>query len=331
MTGYSRYNMMIGILSLLVILTGCRQEYERMALQASGDFTQPTDSTLPATTFPEDDPQPGEQRVTKPEEAESVPAVYALLSAAQRKTVFDQLLGQARDVFILQESGEETYAAFDEDSQIITHLAQAHLLGDPDNSILLFLGITFADGQSPTVNVLTFEKGRSPDIQRYKAGKEDFLKQFSNVPMIADDRQIQGITGATPVWKPIAQQIQESYSLLLDEKSDPAWIVQIKQNGKIWHRSVPEPSESVPPNSVQPQESTILPDPPTSAVIHPMAVFADSFDDAYDFEPTENLTANSGQDYLYKHWQVVAAVEITLLVCGLLIIVTMQIVRAVYK
>ena len=315
-----------------MLLSGCHEEYERLSFQPTDTPTQAMAAAEPIGPELPVSPKIIEKKLPGPEKNGEVPFTCSLLPVPERKTVFDALLGQDKDVFFMQEPGTETLVAFDDEHTTPVRMVQACRIGNEESAVLILVGISDLSQEVPTTKVYTFEKGRAAGIELYRAGKDNFLQQFQNAQIITKPKEIQGITGATPIWKPIAEQARRSYQTLLKNKADAAWINSIQQNGKIWHRGNPVIAQSEPPAAAQPENTVSSPEQPDSlpTELSPKES-VQSLPEFSSFIEDNTLMADSESDLLYEHWKVVAAAEIALLVCGLLIIAVAQFKRTVYK
>ncbi len=316
-----RNKILLGLV-FLTVLTGCREEYKHLTFE-------PTD--VPMQTV--EDVNPADHAVTAEltisgEKPGAVPYTYHLLPASEREAVFDMLLGPDRDVFFLQEPGRETLVAFDGQSDEIFRVAQACRIGNEKSSVLILLGMTALPHQPPAIKVYTFEKGRAADDKPYKAGKYTFLEQFRDPQVITRPKEIQGITGATPIWKSVAGQVRNSYELLLKDKASAAWVAGIRDNGKVWHRG----ADTVDSQASE-QEDTATSVARVDSISMDLAGMQSDQNtpESFTFTEEDSLMAASQSEFLYDHWKMVAMAEISLLACGLLIVAATQFKRAVYK
>jgi hypothetical protein len=285
---------------------------------------------------------PEEQDRTGIQRPFAVPMTYRLIPDPDRESVFDTLLGPKQNAYFLQERLGETFTVFSEEG-IPVRMAQARRLGGKEGSILILLGMSVFPTGASIEKVYTFEKGTAASVKPYQAGKDNFLKQFQDHRVFEKSGKIQGITGATPVWKPVAEQIQDIRETLLKEKADAEWLAAIKNRGSLWHRSgtvVAEPAKSD-TESVTEEVSILQPmaDPVSivqdSNLPYPLAdeaMQADSvFEASAELSEAAILADHSPNAILYEYRQAVAAAETSLLICGLLIVTTAQIKRITYK
>lgn len=333
-----QYKKILWLVLFLIGLSGCGKELGPLSLA-------PTDAIESAViqdlVQPERGPEEKETHVpqTEPrtERAAVVPTAYRLLPASDREVVFDTLLGPKQDAYFLQEHRGETFIVFNEEGMPV-RMAHARRLGGKEGSILILLGMSVSPQMASLERIYTFEWGTTAAVKPYLAGKDSFLKQFQDPRVFDKSSKIHGITGATPIWKPVAEQIQQIRETLLKAKADAEWIAAVKSQGHFWQRSDRRVADgtngdSNPTLQEQPQITDVSVVQDSNS---PHLSSSGEMQNELVLEgPGESgaeafLTESTPNTILYEHWKMIAVAEVSLLVCGLLIVITTQIKRTVY-
>lgn len=319
---------------------GCREEFSAIPFNSAANTKLAIAQDSPQPESPAEENQTPPPPTESPEDRPAaIPASYRLLPPPEREAVFDALLGPNTDAYFVQEQRGETFVVLN-DQALPIRLGWAGRLGGKEGAVLILLGMSVSPQNASIEKVYTFETGTAASLRPYQADKHDFLKQFENKQVFEKPDTIHGITGATPIWKPIAARIQEIREDLLKKKSDPDWLAAVKSRGFLWRRNkktaaVPFPqAQSAPqidPTPKSPSENSqtsanLESNPPAAEAVpeEPALEIPEAFPD----EPF--LSGSTPNTVLYEHWKGIAAVEITILVCGLLIVLTAQIKRIVY-
>lgn len=270
-------------------------------------------STLPAARSEQTTPG-----TSTPESRGFQPAICRLIPANMQTEVWDTLLGTNPVVYVRQLSQGTDFVVLDNVNKRILRAARSKTLGTKSGSILILAGVNF-ETQIPVITgPFSFESGKPmPGTGVYAANKTKFLSQFAGGSLQKTTSKIQGITGATMIWKPVAKEIQQMSSDLIKQGHDTTYIETLLSENQIWKRSsataepdanpVPanqvgiSPEQSAPP--LPPAQNTPAPSPTLSAPVAQVEM------------ETEDQT-----DMLSAYWQWIGFGELSMLGSAVLII-----------
>ena len=251
----------------------------------------------PVSTFPAAPQQPFQAEIKE----NIIPVDYytpAICRVIHDTSVWDNLLGQTNEIIVKEEQNTTTLAVPNEKHTGLLRLAQTRMLGTDTGSVLILAGVSFESNEPVTTGPFTFEFGNPMQgTELYTTGKESFLMQFSGTPPQKISNKIQGITGATMIWKPVAGQIKQMTAQLLRYGQDKAFIENIISQGTIWQREQQNPSAD------------------ESITFTPAVYTTDANQIPF------SLSVPAKQDFLMTHWNWVAAGELVLLFAMILILI----------
>jgi hypothetical protein len=245
------------------------------------------------------------------------PAICRLIPATMQTEVWNTLLGTNPVVYIRQLPQTTDFVVLDELHSRILRAARSKILGTKSGSILILAGINF-ETQNPVITgPFSFESGKPmPGTAVYTANKTKFLSQFSGSTLQKTTSKIQGITGATMIWKPVAKEIQQISSELIKQGDDASYLDSLISGNVIWKRSMAaEPVTSLVPAdpvNVSPEQSDSPPppaqNPPAAPALLPAPVAQ------IEMETEDQI------DMLSAHWQWIGFGELSMLGSAVLII-----------
>ncbi|MEN6307576.1 MAG: hypothetical protein ABFD91_07460, partial [Anaerohalosphaeraceae bacterium] len=229
------------------------------------------------------------------------PAICRLIPANMQTEVWNTLLGTSPIVHVRQLPQTTDFFVLDELHTRILRAARSKTLGTKSGSILILAGVNFETQNPAITGPFSFESGKPmPGTGIYAANKTKFLSQFSSGTLQKTTSKIQGITGATMIWKPVAKEIQQISSDLIKLGQDPSYIDSLVTENQIWKRSSPtaEPDANpVPANQVtiSPEQSNSQPTLAQNSFAPPAPLPAPATQVEME---TEDQT-----DMLSAHWQ----------------------------
>lgn len=309
---------------LLGFVCGCEEQLRPMEQDAEippsgivqsvaseqATFTFP--STLPAVKSEQTAPVASTQ-----ESGGFEPAICRLIPAHRQTEVWNALLGTNPVVYIRQLPQSTDFVVLDEVNKQILRAARSKILGTKSGSILILAGINF-ETQNPVITgPFSFEFGKPmPGTGIYAANKTKFLSQFSGGTLQKTTSKIQGITGATMIWKPVAKEIQQISSELIKQGDDASYIDSLISGNVIWKRSMAaEPVTTLVPADpvgVSPEQSDSPPLPAQNPPAAPVSLAAPVAQ--VEMETEDQI------DMLSAHWQWIGFGELSMLGSAVLII-----------
>jgi|GEM_PF-3414896 len=246
------------------------------------------------------------------------PAICRLIPATMQTEVWNTLLGTNPVVYIRQLPQTTDFVVLDELHSRILRAARSKILGTKSGSILILAGIDFETRNPVITGPFSFEFGKPmPGTGIYAANKTKFLLQFSGGTLQKTTSKIQGITGATMIWKPIAKEIQQISSELIKQGDDASYIDSLISGNVIWTRSMgtDKPVTAMAPADpvgVSPEQSASPPppaqNPPAAPISLPVPV------------AQVQMETEAPTDLLLAYWQWIGFGELSMLGSAVLII-----------
>lgn len=269
-------------------------------------------STLPAARSEQTPPG-----TSAPESVGFQPAICRLIPANMQTEVWDTLLGTNPVVYVRQLPQTTDFVVLDELHGGILRAARSKTLGTKSGSILILAGINL-ETQNPVITgPFSFESGKPmPGTGIYASNKAKFLSQFSGGYLQKTTSKIQGITGATMIWKPVAKEIQQMSSDLIKQGHDTTYIEALVSENQIWKRSATAEPDANPVSAnqvaVSPEQSNSPPPPTQNPPAAPVSVPA----------PVAQVQMETEDqiDMLSAHWQWIGFGELSMLGSAVLII-----------
>lgn len=221
------------------------------------------------------------------ETEKDIPISARYIPASQLGRILDETMGPDSEILFTSDEGKETFVVFDPNEAKPIRMAQVRRIASPKGFVIAFLGLSTEHNPDLITNVYSFEFGKSlPGLGLYSLGKDKFLKQFQGRMVHNGFGKIDGITGATPIWRPVEDIIREMAKNLIELKDDSEFLDYIQNNGKLWQRHLTLEKN----------------------------IYA-------DINPEQTSAADFEGDWLLRQWQLVAVAEISLLIAGLFIVI----------
>lgn len=217
------------------------------------------------------------------------PVSLQYISASELDMILTETMGPEAEILFTSDGQQETFIVFDPNKTEPTKMAQVRKIANSKGSAVVVLGLETDHNPESITKTYSYEFNKNmPGYGLYALGKEEFLRQFQNRFVKDGFGDIDGITGATPIWKPISDQINEMAKNLIQLKHNPEFLEYVKNNGNKW------------------QPSSILE--------------TDLQDQDIESSP-EQTSATSNGDWLFIHWRLIGMSELSLLIAGLFIMI----------
>ena len=221
-----------------------------------------------------------------PEMQGDKPVSTRYIPSSRLDMILNETMGSDNEILFASDDQKETFVAFDPNTNEPVKMAQVRKIANSKGSAVVFVGLDTSHNPESIVKTYSYEVNKNmPGYNLYTIGKEKFLRQFQNRPASDAVDHIDGVTGATPVWKPISEQIGEIAADLVQLKHNSEFLNFMQTQGKKW----------------QP-DSTIEAGPETVMYIE------------------DEVPAESDGDLLFAHWKLIGMAEMSLMTAGLLII-----------
>jgi hypothetical protein len=327
---------------LITLLSGCGDKFSSVNLEDALPLAKP--DIVESHAEPEQS-QPAVYDVNIPEHSAAVDAAPAAvsimpvslkyISKEESKKIFDEIMGDSESIYFVQKGNSETFVVFDDEGHAIK-MAQLRLIGNSKGFIAVVAGIS-TDRQMPLLSrIYVLEHGVStPAIKPFHKGKERFLKQFENRKLSKRIGKVDGITGATPIWKPISAEIKKLIASLLKLKADTTGLAKLKEDSHLWLRNPKTPANIPPDTDLNKSEDDIV-----QAVIKPVqqvvAVLENLVSEKVTTKPVESDFNMQGdfempqddtfeqEDILFTHYRAIGIAEVSLISLGLIIMLVGQ-------
>ena len=201
--------------------------------------------------------------------------------------ILEETMGSDNEILFASDGQKETFVVFEPNTTEPIKMAQVRRIANSKGSAVVFVGLDTSHNPESIVKTYSYEVNKNmPGYNLYTIGKEKFLRQFQNRLVSSAIDDIDGITGATPVWKPISEQIGEIAADLVQLKHNPEFLNFVQTQDKKW----------LPGSIIETSPETVM-----------------------DVIENEGST-ESGGDWLFAHWRLIGMAELSLMTAGLLII-----------
>lgn len=165
----------------------------------------------------------------------AVPVSLKYIPADKLTKILNEVMGTDNKVLFISDRTGETFVGFDPNSGEPVRMAQVRRIANSKGSAVILLGLSTVHNPESITKVYSFEYGESmPGIALYTFSKDRFLQQFVGRRIVRGIGKIDGITGATPIWKPMAEEITSMVKKLIILKRNSEFIHKIKTEGKLW-------------------------------------------------------------------------------------------------
>lgn len=215
------------------------------------------------------------------------PVSVRFIPASRLKSILDETLGSDAEVLFASDEQKETFVVFDPNRTEPVRMAQVRRIANSKGYAVVFLGLSTEHNPESITKVYSFEfGGNMPGYGLYSLEKNKFLQQFQGRLINYSIDKVDGITGATQIWRPVAEKIKEMAKNLVELKHDSGFLEYIKNNGKQWQRDL-----------------TV------------------NNDEQIDLSLEQISAAASDGDWLFQHWRLIGMAEISIMVAGLFIVI----------
>ena len=213
------------------------------------------------------------------------------------ESVLHNVLGDSADanstVLFNSDSTDETLVVFDANLTRPLKIAQVRRIAGRKGSSTILMGLSLDNGSPTITKADTIERGDSmPGLKPYLLGKKRFLAQYEGRSATDAFGGIDGISGATPIWKPVAGNLKEMVWNLVKLASDTEFLNRIRTDGRVWQGRA-----------------------------------ADNTKIVIEDVNTKVAVESQDGDLLFAHWRIIGFSELGILGAGVLIVLVAQLKR----
>lgn len=220
------------------------------------------------------------------------PVSLKYISASELDMILNETMGPENEILFTSDGQQETFVVFEPNTTEPVKMAQVRKIANSKGSAVVVLGLETDHNPESITKAYSYEFNKNmAGFGLYTLGKEKFLGQFQNRFIKNGLGNIDGITGATPIWKPISEQINEMAKNLIQLKHNPEFLEYVKTQGNKWQ----------PDSTLAIEESNIDSNP--------------------EYTSAEYTSAASSGDWLFIHWRLIGMSELSLLIAGLFIMI----------